>query len=123
LVALRFYFDLERLRKPLVGLGVGLEVRRTSGVMRFSPKTSKWTYGLEIGCTILSITVDVRPRAWAFSPECDNVFIFTKPSHSSCFLYSGVVLSRNKTNRKFSTNLENLDRSEFLETCYDPSEV
>jgi hypothetical protein len=91
--------------------------------MKFSLKTSKWTYGLETGCTILSVIVDVRPRARAFGLECDSVFIFTKPSHSSCFPYTIVVLSRNKTNRRFSTDLENPDHLEFSETCYDPSEV
>jgi hypothetical protein len=33
----------------------------------------------------------------------------------SCF-------SRNRTNRRFSTDLENPDRSEFSETLFDPSE-
>jgi hypothetical protein len=30
--------------------------------MRFSLKISEWTYGLEIGRTARSVTVDVRPE-------------------------------------------------------------
>jgi hypothetical protein len=45
--------------------------------MRFSLKTSKRMYSLEIGRTVQSVTGD---------------FIFTKPSYNSCFPYSRVDL-------------------------------
>ena len=31
--------------------------------MRFSLKTSEWTYDLETECMVQSVTMDVRPRA------------------------------------------------------------
>jgi hypothetical protein len=46
---------------------------RTYGRPNLRPKVSQQTYGPEPGHTIQSVTGD---------------FIFTKPSHSSCFPYS-----------------------------------
>jgi hypothetical protein len=43
-------------------------------------------YGLLTGCAARYVTVDVRPRAWTYSLECDMELYFHQPSYSSCFL-------------------------------------
>jgi hypothetical protein len=60
--------------------------------MRFSLKTSKRTYELETGRTI-----EVSQRTYSLKPgrtvqSVTGEFIFTRPSHSSCFPYFIVVL-------------------------------
>jgi hypothetical protein len=69
--------------KSLVGLGMGLKVRKTSGeneVLLENLEADVWSqdrmYGLEPGCTIQSVTGNL---------------IFTRPSHSSYFPYSRIV--------------------------------
>jgi hypothetical protein len=63
-------------------------------------------YSPEPKCTVQIVTGD---------------FIFTSRPIVPFFL-SYSCFSRNRTNRKFSTNLENPDRSEFSEALFDPSE-
>jgi hypothetical protein len=51
----RFHFELGDLRTWFWRIGGRVEK------MKFSLKTSKWMYGLDTGCMVRSITVDVRP--------------------------------------------------------------
>jgi hypothetical protein len=60
--------------------------------MRFSLKTSEWTYGLETGRMVQSIIVDKRLRARTYGPECDRGLYFHQQSHRSYFPDSRVVL-------------------------------
>jgi hypothetical protein len=54
--------------------------------MRFSLKTSKQMYCLEIRRTIRSITANVWPQAQTYGVECDIELYFCRPSHNYCFL-------------------------------------
>jgi hypothetical protein len=83
--------------------------------MRFSPRThiadvqlvvTRRTYAPEPGHTV---------TVWQENP------IFTKHLIVHVFLDLG-LLSGIMTNRRFSTNLENPDLSEFSETRIDPGE-
>jgi hypothetical protein len=89
--------------------------------MRFSPKTSErsmvsrlnvrskvsqWTYGTDPGHMVQSVTRN---------------FIFTSRLIAHVFLFYS-CFGRNMTNIRFFTDLENPDRLEFLEMCYDPGE-
>jgi hypothetical protein len=74
--------------------------------MRFSLKTSKQTYGLELGRTVRSVTGD---------------FILTSRLIAPIFLFYN-FFDRDRTNRRFSKDLENPDHFEYSETLYDPSE-
>ena len=67
----------ETIGSPLVGLGVNLKDRRTSGENEALPKI---------------LEADVRPRTWTYGPECDRGLYFHQLSHSSNFPYSRVVL-------------------------------
>jgi hypothetical protein len=67
------------------------------GKMRFSLKTSKRTYGLEPGHTVQSVTED---------------FILINHLKAPIFLFWG-CFSKVMTNRRLSTNLENLHHLEY----------
>jgi hypothetical protein len=56
-IAWRFYFDLESPKKPLVGLGVDLEIRRMSG---------------ENEVLFENLKVDVRSLDRTYSPMCHS---------------------------------------------------
>jgi hypothetical protein len=76
------------------------------GKMRFSLQTLQQTYGLKPRRTVQSVTGD---------------FILTSCLMALTFLFY-ICFSRNRTNRRFSTDLENLKHLEYLKSLYNPYE-
>jgi hypothetical protein len=91
----------------LLDLRVGLEDRRTSGEKEALPK---------------NLEADVRSRNQMYGPKCDRGLYFHQVVPKLLFSLFYNCFSRNRTNRKFSIDLEISDRSEFSKTCYDSGE-
>jgi hypothetical protein len=81
-----FILTQKALRSLLVGLGVGLEVRRTSG----ENEVLLENLGADVRSEVSQKRYNPKPESTVQSVIGD--FIFTKTSHSSCFPYSIIVL-------------------------------